>query len=52
MSVDHRALEALVGMGPSAWHATADVRAARIAALPDPVLVTASVLVADYRPER
>lgn len=52
MSVDHRALEALVGMGPSAWHATADVRAARIAALPDPVLVTASVLVADYRPAR
>ncbi|MEV4758064.1 putative RNA methyltransferase [Micromonospora sp. NPDC049559] len=40
----------LVGMGPSAWHADADRLAARIAALPEPVAVTASVRLAVYRP--
>jgi len=52
MSLAHHDLDALVGMGPSAWHASAGVRATRIAALPDPVTVTASVVLAEYRPSR
>ncbi|MFE7194848.1 putative RNA methyltransferase [Kitasatospora sp. NPDC057541] len=39
----------VVGMGPSAWHTDADRLAERLAALPDPVEVTASVTVAAYR---
>jgi 23S rRNA (guanine745-N1)-methyltransferase len=50
MSMDHRTIEDLVGMGPSAWHATAQVRANRIAALPNPLTVTASVVLTAYRP--
>ena len=42
-------LVALVGMGPSAWHASAELRAERIAALPVPMMVTASVLMSEYR---
>ncbi|MFI9364584.1 putative RNA methyltransferase [Kitasatospora sp. NPDC053057] len=39
----------VVGMGPSAWHTDPDRLAAALAALPDPVEVTASVTVAAYR---
>ncbi|MCX4685593.1 methyltransferase domain-containing protein [Kitasatospora purpeofusca] len=39
----------VVGMGPSAWHTDPDRLAERLAALPDPVEVTASVTVAAYR---
>ncbi|MFJ3788151.1 putative RNA methyltransferase [Kitasatospora sp. NPDC090091] len=39
----------VVGMGPSAWHTDPAQLAARLAALPDPVEVTASVTVAAYR---
>ncbi len=42
-------LIALVGMGPSAWHASAELRADRIASLPVPMTVTASVLLSEYR---
>ncbi|GAA2827115.1 methyltransferase domain-containing protein [Kitasatospora sp. CM 4170] len=38
----------VVGMGPSAWHTDPERLAARLAALPDPVEVTASVTVAAY----
>lgn len=50
MRLDHAALAALTGMGPSAFHAGADARARRIAALPEPMAVTGSVTVASYRP--
>ncbi|MFD4911437.1 putative RNA methyltransferase [Kitasatospora purpeofusca] len=39
----------VVGMGPSAWHTDPDRLAEQLAALPDPVEVTASVTVAAYR---
>ncbi|MFI6847369.1 23S rRNA methyltransferase [Kitasatospora sp. NBC_00085] len=39
----------VVGMGPSAWHTDPDRLAARLAGLPDPVEVTASVTIAAYR---
>ncbi|WBP88843.1 putative RNA methyltransferase [Kitasatospora cathayae] len=39
----------VVGMGPSAWHTDPDRLAAALAALPEPVEVTASVTVAAYR---
>lgn len=48
MSLPHEAIAALVGMGPSAHHAATP--ADRIAALPDPCTVTASVSVAVYTP--
>ncbi|KAE8763590.1 putative RNA methyltransferase [Georgenia thermotolerans] len=46
----HADLEALVGMGPSAFHVPAEERRRRVAALPDPAAVTVSVRVATYRP--
>ncbi|MFF7988179.1 putative RNA methyltransferase [Kitasatospora xanthocidica] len=39
----------VVGMGPSAWHTDPERLEAALAALPDPVEVTASVTVAAYR---
>ncbi|OKI14303.1 putative RNA methyltransferase [Streptomyces sp. CB03911] len=39
----------VVAMGPSAWHTDREQLDARLAALPDPVEVTASVTVAAYR---
>jgi len=50
MRLDHRAVEQLVGMGPSAWHAGGDAIAARVAGLPRPVDVTASVTVSRWSP--
>lgn len=43
-------VQTLVGMGPSAWHAGWAERAARIAALPEPVRVTAEVRIGRYSP--
>lgn len=43
-------VRALVGMGPSAWHVDQQVLAASIAALPDPVTVTASVHLHRFHP--
>jgi 23S rRNA (guanine745-N1)-methyltransferase len=40
---------ALARMGPSAWHVAPDELPGAVAALPDPVQVTASVRVATYR---
>lgn len=50
MTLEHAHVEALVGMGPSAWHSSTAERAERIAALPAPVRVTSSVQVSTYRP--
>ncbi|MGV9414704.1 putative RNA methyltransferase [Nocardia sp. NPDC003693] len=49
MSLSHPDIAAVVAMGPSAFHA-ADHRPARVAALPNPLPVTASVTIAAYRP--
>jgi 23S rRNA (guanine745-N1)-methyltransferase len=46
MALDHRAVAALAGMGPSAWHADPDETARQIATLPEPVTVTLAVAVA------
>jgi 23S rRNA (guanine745-N1)-methyltransferase len=50
MSLSHADVGLVAAMGPSAHHvAPADV-AARVAALPSPVSVTASVTITTYRP--
>ena len=46
--LDHAAVRTVVGMGPSAWHTDQDALAERIAALPDPVPVTASVTLSRF----
>lgn len=48
MSLVHKEVLALVGMGPSAWHVDAEALAAKVAELPSPVRVTASVTVTTY----
>jgi 23S rRNA (guanine745-N1)-methyltransferase len=50
LSLTHAEVETLVGMGPSAWHTGAADLAARIAALPAPVAVTAEVRIGQYAP--
>lgn len=50
LSLRRDEVETLVGMGPSAWHAGAADRAARIAALPEPVRVRAEVRIGRYAP--
>lgn len=49
MRLGHDAVDALAGMGPSAFHRDERERAQAIAALPDPVDVSASVSIAVYR---
>lgn len=49
MALRHDEVTTLVGMGPSAWHTDPVVLAGRVAALPDPVTVTASVTLGTYR---
>jgi 23S rRNA (guanine745-N1)-methyltransferase len=49
LRLDRSAVATLVGMGPHARHLSTGVRAGRIAALPEPVEVTAAVRVAVYR---
>lgn len=51
MSLTHKEVLALVGMGPSARHLAEDELRARVSALPSPVLVTASVAVTSYEKE-
>jgi 23S rRNA (guanine745-N1)-methyltransferase len=48
LQLSHQEVVALVGMGPSAWHVDAKKLEARIGALPESVLVTASVQVSSY----
>jgi 23S rRNA (guanine745-N1)-methyltransferase len=43
LRLTHAEVRALVGMGPSAWHTDPQALAARVAALPAPTAVTASV---------
>ncbi|MCI2420122.1 methyltransferase domain-containing protein [Saccharopolyspora sp. K220] len=49
LSLGEAETEAVVAMGPSAWHAETEDLRARIAALPKPVELTASVTVAVYQ---
>jgi len=49
LRLDRAAVGTLVGMGPHARHLDAGVRAGRIDALPEPVVVTVAVQVAVYR---
>lgn len=48
--LSHQEVAALVGMGPSAWHVTPEEFQSRIAALPEPLTISASVDVTSYRP--
>jgi len=48
LELSHADVLSLVGMGPSAWHVGAAVLGERVGRLPEPVRVTASVLVASY----
>jgi 23S rRNA (guanine745-N1)-methyltransferase len=48
MKLTHAEVATVVGMGPSAWHTDAGALARRVAALPDPVSVTASVLLSRF----
>jgi 23S rRNA (guanine745-N1)-methyltransferase len=52
MTLDHRSVAALAGMGPSAWHADPGETARRIVALPEPVPVTLAVTLAVLRRPR
>ncbi|MGI9081041.1 MAG: hypothetical protein ACR2FZ_02005, partial [Thermoleophilaceae bacterium] len=49
MALGHADLEHLVGMGPSARHTDPARTRERVARLPEPVTVTASVAVSVYR---
>jgi 23S rRNA (guanine745-N1)-methyltransferase len=49
LTLDRRAIEALVAMGPSARHVETRVLAERVAALPDPTRATASVVISRWR---
>lgn len=48
----HEAVRDLVAMGPTAWHAPAEVTARRVATLPPAVAVTASFVVTVFRRPR
>jgi 23S rRNA (guanine745-N1)-methyltransferase len=50
MSLGREEVEALVGMGPTAYHLGTDEIRRRAASLPEPLTVTASVIVETYRP--
>ncbi len=49
LALTHPDVRSLVGMGPSAWHVGAETLAERVAALPEPVRITASVVVTAFR---
>jgi 23S rRNA (guanine745-N1)-methyltransferase len=49
MRLPHQAVGTVVSMGPNAWHQDPAALAGRMAALPDPVPVTASVRVQAFR---
>jgi 23S rRNA (guanine745-N1)-methyltransferase len=48
LRLSHKEVTALVAMGPSAWHTGPEALAERIAALPEPVRVTARIRVSHY----
>ncbi|HEY3871373.1 MAG TPA: 23S rRNA methyltransferase [Actinocrinis sp.] len=48
--LDRRAVAAVVGMGPSAWHAADRNLGAAVDQLPEPVAATLSVTISVYRP--
>jgi 23S rRNA (guanine745-N1)-methyltransferase len=50
MTLPHDDVEALVGMGPSAWHMEGDEIRRRITSLPEPVEVRAAVSISVYEP--
>jgi 23S rRNA (guanine745-N1)-methyltransferase/23S rRNA (guanine748-N1)-methyltransferase len=50
MTLDHKALPQLVGMGPNAWHQDSGRLAERVSLLPEPCDVTLSVTLTAYRP--
>lgn len=49
MHLDHDAVTAVAGMGPTAFHVDPATLADRVARLPDPTTVTASVTITSYR---
>ena len=49
LALSHADVLSLVGMGPSAWHIGPAALAQRVAALPEPVHTTASVVVTAFR---
>ena len=50
MALSYEDVEAVVAMGPSAWHTDADELSRRIRQLPESVSVTMSVTIGVYRP--
>lgn len=50
MTLTYEDVEAVVAMGPSAWHNDADELSRRIRQLPEPISVTLSVTIGVYRP--
>jgi SAM-dependent methyltransferase len=50
MALDHADVEALVAMGPSAWHTDEGAIRGRIAGLPEPVAVPVAVAISVYQP--
>jgi 23S rRNA (guanine745-N1)-methyltransferase len=49
LALSHEDVRSLVGMGPSAWHIGVEALGERVAALPEPVRTTASVVVTAFR---
>ncbi|HEV7646748.1 MAG TPA: 23S rRNA methyltransferase [Actinophytocola sp.] len=49
LALSHAEVLSLVGMGPSAWHIGREALGERVAALPEPVRTTASVVVTTFR---
>jgi 23S rRNA (guanine745-N1)-methyltransferase len=49
LALSHAEVLSLVGMGPSAWHIGREALGERVAALPEPVRTTASVVVTAFR---
>jgi 23S rRNA (guanine745-N1)-methyltransferase len=49
LTLSHADVLSLVGMGPSAWHIGREALGERVAALPEPVRTTASVVVTAFR---
>nr|BFE85386.1 rRNA (guanine-N1)-methyltransferase [Planobispora longispora] len=52
MSLDHAAVEAVVGMGPSAWHVDPEALRRRIAELPEIGEVLASFRMSTFKPNQ
>lgn len=49
LALSHEDVQSLVGMGPSAWHIGREALGERLAAVPEPVRTTASVVVTVFR---